>query len=63
MFKKVLCFGRQAASQDVRLQVGRVDQQVVVTANSSMVTTDSATVGQLIDEKEISELPLNSRNV
>ena len=53
----------QAASQDVRLQVGRVDQQVVVTANSSMVTTDSATVGQLIDEKEISELPLNGRNV
>jgi len=39
----------QAATQDVRLQVGRVDQQVVVTADSSMVTTDSATVGQLID--------------
>jgi len=53
----------QAATQDVRLQVGRVDQQMVVTANASMVTTDSATVGQLIDQKEISELPLNGRYV
>ncbi len=53
----------QAASQNVQLQVGVVAQQVVVTANSSMVTTDSATVGQLIDQKEISELPLNGRDV
>jgi len=53
----------QAATQNVQLHVGRVDQQVVVTANSSMVTTDSATVGQLINEQEISELPLNGRAV
>jgi hypothetical protein len=53
----------QAASQNVQLQVGKVEQQVVVTANSSLVTTDSATVGQLIDQKEISELPLNGRDV
>ncbi|MGA7448369.1 MAG: TonB-dependent receptor [Terriglobales bacterium] len=53
----------QAATLDVRLQVGRVDQQVVVTADASMVTTDSATVGQLIDQKEITELPLNTRYV
>jgi hypothetical protein len=53
----------QAASQNVQLQVGMVAQQVVVTANSSLVTTDSATVGQLIDQKEISELPLNGRYV
>ena len=42
---------------------GQVEQQVVVTANSSLVTTDSATVGQLINQKEISELPLNGRDV
>ena len=53
----------QAASQNVRLQVGSVSQQVVVTADSAMVTTDSATVGQLIDQREISEIPLNGRNV
>ncbi len=53
----------QAASQNVQLQVGLVAQQLVVIANSSLVTTDSATVGQLIDQKEISELPLNGRDV
>jgi outer membrane receptor protein involved in Fe transport len=53
----------QAAAQNVQLQVGLVAQQVVVIANSSLVTTDSATVGQLIDQKEISELPLNGRDV
>jgi outer membrane receptor protein involved in Fe transport len=53
----------QAATQNVQLQVGMVSQQVVVTANSSLVTTDSATVGQLIDQREISQLPLNGRDV
>ena len=36
---------------------------MIVTANPSLVTTDSATVGQLIDQKEISQLPLNGRDV
>jgi outer membrane receptor protein involved in Fe transport len=53
----------QAAAVNVQLQVGLVAQRVVVTADSSLVTTDSATVGQLIDQKEISELPLNGRYV
>jgi hypothetical protein len=53
----------QAASQNVELQVGQVEQQVVVNANSTLVTTDSATVGQLIDQREISQLPLNGRDV
>ncbi|MGA8621783.1 MAG: TonB-dependent receptor [Candidatus Sulfotelmatobacter sp.] len=61
--KGIVLSVNQAASQDVQLQVGRVEQQVVVNANSSLVTTDSATVGQLIDEKEIEELPLNGRYV
>jgi len=45
----------QAAALNVQLQVGTVSQEVVVTANSSLVTTDSATVGQLIDEQEIKD--------
>jgi hypothetical protein len=53
----------QTATQNVQLQVGVVSEQMVVTANSSLVTTDSATVGQLIDQKEIEELPLNGRYV
>lgn len=53
----------QAITQNVQLQVGVITEQMVVTANSSLVTTDSATVGQLINEKEIEELPLNGRYV
>ena len=53
----------QAVTQNVQLQVGVITEQMVVTANPSLVTTDSATVGQLINEKEIEELPLNGRYV
>lgn len=53
----------QAATLDVQLKVGMVAEQMVVTANSSLVTTDSPTVGQLIDETEIKQLPLNGRYV
>jgi len=53
----------QAAALNVQLQVGMVAQEVIVNANASLVTTDSATVGQLIDEQEIKELPLNGRYV
>jgi hypothetical protein len=43
------------------MQVGLVQQSVMVTANASLVTTDSATVGQLISEQEVAGLPLNGR--
>jgi hypothetical protein len=51
----------QSATQNVALQVGRVAENVVVSANVELVTTGTATVGQLIDEKQVVELPLNGR--
>ena len=51
----------QAATQNVTLSVGAVSQQVTVQANSSMVTTQSAAVGQLVNQKSIVTLPLNGR--
>ncbi|MGA9389628.1 MAG: TonB-dependent receptor [Candidatus Sulfotelmatobacter sp.] len=61
--KGIVLSVNQAASQNIQLHVGAVSQQVVVTANSSLVTTDSPTVGQLIDQREINQLPLNGRDV
>ncbi len=58
----VLAVG-QAATQNVKLGVGTVSQQVVVTANSQLVTTDSSMVGQLIAQKDVIGLPLNGRDV
>lgn len=53
----------QVATQNVALHVGQLTQQVTVQANSSMVTTESPTVGQLIDQQSITGLPLNGREV
>jgi hypothetical protein len=51
----------QAATQQVVLKVGMVVQHVSVTANAPLVTTRSATVGQLVNERNIVNLPLNGR--
>ena len=41
----------QTATQNITLQVGAVAQQVTVQANSSLVTTQSASVSQLISQR------------
>jgi hypothetical protein len=46
---------------DFTLQVGAVLQQVTVTGAAPLLDTQSADVGQVVGEKEISELPLNGR--
>jgi hypothetical protein len=51
----------RAASQNVTLQLGQVAEQVTVQAEAELVTTRTATAGQLVDQKRIVELPLNGR--
>jgi hypothetical protein len=51
----------QSATQNVTLRVGQVSERVMVSANVEVVTTGTATVGQLVDERRIVELPLNGR--
>src|SRR5438094_676397 len=45
------------------LQVGQISEQVEVQANAALVETRSTTVGQVIENARILELPLNGRNV
>lgn len=59
--KGIVLAVNQSATQNVTLDVGAVTQQVTVQANPSMVTTQSASVGQLIDRKNMVGLPLNGR--
>jgi hypothetical protein len=47
---------------DVSLAVGQVTEVVSVEASASVVSTDSATVGNVVDNKKVTELPLNGRN-
>ena len=47
---------------DASLQLGTVNQQVVVEADASMVETHSTGVGQVVDQQRVIQLPLNGRN-
>jgi Carboxypeptidase regulatory-like domain/TonB dependent receptor-like, beta-barrel len=53
----------QTANVQVSLQVGEMQQQVTVSADAELLTTKSASAGQLIDQKRIIELPLNGRDM
>jgi hypothetical protein len=47
---------------DFALSVGQQEQTVTVQAEASQVETTSATVGALVDQTQMRELPLNGRN-
>jgi hypothetical protein len=47
---------------DLVLEVGQVSQTVEVTAQTPLLTPDSSTLGQVIDERKTNTLPLNGRN-
>jgi hypothetical protein len=44
------------------LEVGQVEETVLVTGTSPLLTTETATIGTVIENKRIVELPLNGRN-
>ncbi|HWP44420.1 MAG TPA: carboxypeptidase-like regulatory domain-containing protein, partial [Blastocatellia bacterium] len=47
---------------DFTLEVGRVTEQVTVTTQAPQVDTASSTLGKVVEEKRIVDLPLNGRN-
>jgi hypothetical protein len=50
------------ASLDVSLQPGQLTETVTVTASVAQVQTESATVGRLVETKQVEYLQLNGRN-
>src|SRR5690348_11404339 len=53
---------QQTARVDFSLTLGQASQTVEVSALAASLTTENATVGTVIAEKNINELPLNGRN-
>jgi len=47
---------------DLKLAVGRVEENVTVSLDAPLVETSSATLGVVIEQKKILDLPLNGRN-
>src|ERR1700733_4289887 len=46
---------------NVTLSVGEIKQQVAVTANATMVETQTTAVTQVVDQRNVVDLPLNGR--
>ncbi len=53
----------QAARIDIALQVGDVTQTVEVTGETPLLQVETSSLGQVIEERKVNELPLNGRNV
>jgi hypothetical protein len=53
----------QNAVVDFALQVGEVSQSLTVTIETAQVETTTATVSNLVDEKKVTDLPLNGRDL
>ena len=47
---------------DFSMELGNVSEAIEVEASAPLLTTESGTVGTVIDNKRIVELPLNGRN-
>ncbi len=47
----------------VTLQVGSTGQTVIVTEEAPQINTTNATTGGIVDEQQVSDLPLNGRNL
>ena len=47
---------------DVTLQVGTVNEQVTVEANAAQVETRETAIGQVVNNQQVSEMPLNGRD-
>ena len=54
---------QQSVRLDAVLQVGQVSETIEVTSETSLLQTESASLGQVVEQRKADELPLNGRNI
>src|SRR5271165_4532647 len=47
---------------NITLQVGQISEEMVVTGAAPLLETETSELGQVVDQKRVSNLPLNGRN-
>ena len=52
----------QVQRVNLELSAGNVSERVDVKADAATIDTDTSTIGQVISEKQVTDLPLNGRN-
>jgi len=52
----------QKARVDIKLSVGAVSETIEVSARGVILDTDDATIGNVVEQKRVVDLPLNGRN-
>lgn len=52
----------QTARLDISMKIGNVSETIEVTAQATLLNSETTDVGQVIDGKRIVEMPLNGRN-
>lgn len=53
----------QRAQVDISLELGSLTESITVTREALLVDTGTSTIGKVIENKRIQELPINGRNV
>ncbi|MBS1790030.1 MAG: TonB-dependent receptor [Acidobacteria bacterium] len=53
---------QQTARLDVKMEVGQVGETLTITSESALLNAENTTVGIVIENKIVTELPLNGRN-
>jgi hypothetical protein len=52
----------QVVRIDLQMEVGQVTETVEVQANAVAIDTETSSVGQVVSERQVTQLPLNGRN-
>ncbi|MCC6590254.1 MAG: carboxypeptidase regulatory-like domain-containing protein [Bryobacterales bacterium] len=61
-FSNVKLATNQVAGIDIPLQIGAVNESIEVSSGTPLINTQTTEVGQLIESRQIVDLPLNGRN-